>query len=163
MHWFICVRCEQEVEQQKHIYSSDCDEDCNECGYTRKVNTAHKDIYQTSAAGHRSICTACNREAQMESHVPDRNTKEWEDQHCVHCEFEMRSSDKHVHIHADVKYDSESHWGTCPCGEILEPEVHSWDFQTNRCGICGLENNTVSTGSSGNFFIDLWNYILRRK
>ena len=163
LHWEICVRCNQEVNHQNHIYASDCDEDCNKCGYIRKTTTSHNDIYYSDASGHKNVCSTCERETQIVSHIPDRNTKDWEDQHCIHCGFEMRSSENHEHVYATIDSDSTSHWGACPCGEILEPEVHSWDFQTSTCSICGVENKTVQTGSSGNFFIDLWNHIWKKK
>ena len=163
LHWEICVRCNQEVNHQNHIYASDCDEDCNNCGYIRKTTTSHNDIYYSDASGHKNVCSTCERETQIVSHIPDRNTKDWEDQHCIHCGFEMRSSENHEHVYATIDSDSTSHWGACPCGEILEPEVHSWDFQTSTCSICGVENKTVQTGSSGNFFIDLWNHIWKKK
>ena len=163
LHWEICVRCNQEVNHQNHIYASDCDEDCNNCGYIRKTTTSHNDIYYSDASGHKNVCSTCERETQIVSHIPDRNTKDWEDQHCIHCGFEMRSSENHEHVYATIDSDATSHWGACPCGEILEPEVHSWDFQTSTCSICGVENKTVQTGSSGNFFIDLWNHIWKKK
>ena len=163
LHWEICVRCNQEVNHQNHIYASDCDEDCNSCGYIRKTTTSHNNIYYSDASGHKNVCSTCERETQIVSHIPDRNTKDWEDQHCIHCGFEMRSSENHEHVYATIDSDSTSHWGACPCGEILEPEVHSWDFQTSTCSICGVENKTVQTGSSGNFFIDLWNHIWKKK
>jgi hypothetical protein len=163
LHWEICVRCNQEVNHQNHIYASDCDEDCNNCGYIRKTTTSHNDIYYSDASGHKNVCSTCERETQIVSHIPDRSTKDWEDQHCIHCGFEMRSSENHEHVYATIDSDATSHWGACPCGEILEPEVHSWDFQTSTCSICGVENKTVQTGSSGNFFIDLWNHIWKKK
>ena len=162
-HWVICMRCQQEINDQLHVYSSACDENCDLCGYVRKVTHAHNDSFMSNAAGHWSVCSACERETEVVSHVPDRNTMDWEDQHCIHCGFEMRSSDSHEHVYASVKFDKASHWGTCPCGEIMEAEVHSWDFQTGICSICGVESSETVTGSSGNFFIDLWNLIWKRK
>lgn len=162
-HWETCAKCQQTMNEQAHIYTSDCDEICNTCGHQRTSTAAHQDVYQSDAAGHQRICTSCNRVTETASHIPDRNTMDWEDQMCVHCGFELRSSDNHVHVHGNVESNATSHWGTCPCGEILEPEVHSWDFQTGACSICGAENSLDVKESSGNFFIDLWNHIFKKK
>ena len=162
-HWEICVRCEQKINEYKHVYSSECDDDCNLCGYERKATHAHNDNFMSNAAGHWNICSDCERETELVSHIPDRNTMDWEAQHCVHCNFELRSSDSHEHVYASTKFDETSHWGTCPCGEIMEPEVHSWDFKTGMCSICGIKTSADAAGSSGNFFIDLWNLIWKKK
>ena len=162
-HWELCVRCGQSMNEQSHVYSSDCDETCNICDFRRSVTAAHNDVFQADATGHWSICKNCDRQTEITSHIPDQNTKEWEDQMCVHCGFELRSSKSHVHVHGTVEANATTHWGSCPCGEVLEPEVHNWDFQTGTCSICGLDNNLEATESTGNFFIDLWNQIFKKK
>lgn len=162
-HWEICVRCQEMINTKPHEYSSECDEECNLCGYKRNTDHPHTDSFLSNAAGHWNVCSDCGRETQIVSHIPDRNTMDWEDQHCVHCGFEMRSSDHHEHVYATVEFDANTHWGTCPCGEILEPEVHIWDFKTGICCICEAENTTAVNSSSGNFFINLWNLIWKKK
>ena len=162
-HWEICVRCQEMINTKPHEYSSECDEECNLCGYKRNTVHPHTDSFLSNAAGHWNVCSDCGRETQIVSHIPDRNTMDWEDQHCVHCGFEMRSSDHHEHVYATVEFDANAHWGTCPCGEILEPEVHIWDFKTGICCICEAENTTAVNSSSGNFFINLWNLIWKKK
>lgn len=154
-HWEICIRCGQEMNVSKHTYTSNCDETCNECNYKRSVTAAHQDEYLADAAGHYRKCTSCHRVTEVVSHSPDRNAETWEDQLCTHCGYELRSSDKHQHQFATVSSDAHTHWGTCDCGEIMEPEVHSWDIQTGSCSVCGMAN-TSDIEENENFFITLW-------
>lgn len=151
VHWDICDKCNLQVNEQVHQFTSDCDEICNTCGYQRTVTAAHQDTYNADETGHWSICASCARVTDLVSHVADQNAPEWEDQHCIHCNYLLRSDEKHVHSFDSVEMDSQQHWGTCACGEIMAPEVHSWDFQTGACSICSAEN--ASENESENFMI----------
>ena len=155
-HWETCVRCGLETEKIRHNYSSDCDETCVDCGYMRNVNASHADEIHSSESGHWSVCTACDRQTEIVDHIADMNAKEWDNLLCVHCGFELRSSDRHIHKHASIKHDETTHWGTCECGEIMEPEVHSWDMSTGTCSICGISNAPVKEQTFGNFLVSLW-------
>lgn len=150
-HWEICVRCQQQAEIHDHDYTSDCDEVCNSCGYHRGGTTAHQDVYHADKTGHWRRCTSCTRVTDIVSHVADRNVQNWEDQHCIRCDFELRSSDAHVHILESVEYDAVTHWGTCECGEHIESEIHCWDFQTGYCSVCGAENKPLE--NNDNFLV----------
>ena len=153
-HWESCVRCHQEVNTHAHIYTSECDEICNDCGFQRSGTTPHQDITHADETGHWRQCEACMRVTEVQSHVASKNTKDWEDQLCVHCGFELRSADTHVHAFATVEHDSYTHWGSCECGEIMEPEVHCWDFQTGNCSVCGI-SHASSTDTNTSFFVIL--------
>lgn len=161
-HWEICVRCGLETNKAEHTYSSDCDEICDDCGYKRHVSTAHKDEVQANEAGHWNVCTACMRQTELVEHTADKNTDEWDDLLCVHCGFELRSSDRHEHQHATVHFDETTHWGTCVCGEIMEPEVHCWDMNTGTCSICGADNVPVKDQTFGGFLVSLWNSLWKK-
>lgn len=159
-HWQVCSKCDQQINIVKHTYTSDCDASCNGCDFERKITVAHKDVLHSNDAGHWAHCTACARETELVSHIANKNSQDWETLTCVHCAYELRSSDSHVHIFANVESDSQKHWGTCECGEALEAEVHIWDFQTNTCSICGTENAPVKEHSSNilvAFFKNLFN------
>lgn len=155
-HWEVCIKCGDLTAEEEHVFSSDCDETCNVCQYQRKATTAHQDTYMANDAGHWNKCSSCARESEIVSHIADQNTEEWETLHCIHCNYELRSSDRHEHAFATVECDDNSHWGTCHCGEILEPELHSWDIQTGACSICGIENEPEDTNSFLAFLITLW-------
>lgn len=152
-HWEVCTRCNQQANVSSHIYSSACDETCDECGFVRSAAADHQDEICADETGHWTKCSACSRITEPESHVLDQNAEDWEDQLCVHCEFNLRSSGKHVHTYENIESDAVTHWGTCACGEHIQPEVHVWDFNTNTCSICGAVNAPVEE-STGNILID---------
>lgn len=155
-HWEICSKCGETTDTAEHVFASDCDEICNICGYKRTVSIAHQDVYLADDSGHWRKCTSCTRETDVVSHAADQNAEEWETLYCTHCNYELRSSDRHEHIFANVESNASSHWGTCQCGEVMEPEVHTWDFQTGACSICGVENVPEEHVSIFAFLIALW-------
>lgn len=158
-HWEICVRCGQEINVTGHIYTSECDEICNICGYQRTGTAPHQDVYHADATGHWRRCTSCTRVTEIVPHCPDQNAAEWEDMLCTHCGYELRSADQHVHAYADVQSDALTHWGTCQCGAIMEPEGHIWDFQTGQCSVCGASAETPDSEGFLSFLIALWNFL----
>lgn len=139
-HWEICSKCNQTVNMNTHTYSSGCDVECNECGFIRQGLTAHSDVIHANESGHWAHCSACSRVTDIVSHTPDQKEKDWENQVCIHCDYKLRSSEGHIHVFATVESDANTHWGTCVCGEEIQPEVHIWDFHTNTCSICGAVN-----------------------
>ena len=155
-HWEICAKCDEEFNETAHVFSSECDETCNICDYQRKVSVAHQDTYLATDAGHWVKCASCFRETELVSHIADQNVAEWETLHCTHCDYELRSADRHEHVYANAEYDATSHWGTCHCGEILESELHSWDIQTGACSICGMANAPEENTSFFTFLVMLW-------
>ena len=161
-HWEICIRCGQKTNVSQHDFSSNCDADCNTCGYERANHAPHKDEYCADETGHWTTCTACQRVTEVTSHSPDQNAKDWETLTCVHCAYELRSSDKHVHTFATVEYDAHNHWGTCECGETMEAEVHSWNMKTGRCDVCGAKNVPIEDTQSDNMFVKLWKQIWKK-
>jgi len=159
-HWETCTRCNQQTNIEEHTYSSDCDETCNDCSFLRSVSKSHTDIFQANEAGHWKTCTSCSRSTEAVSHTADENAQDWENMLCVHCEYNLRSSDKHVHKLENIKSDANMHWGTCACGEHIQSEVHVWDFNTNTCSICGAGNVPVKENSQSilvAFFRNLFN------
>lgn len=159
-HWEICTRCDQKANIHDHIYTSDCDEICNSCGYLRSPAVSHQDVVHADKTGHWSRCTSCTRVTEIVSHIPDEHAEEWEDLLCTHCGFELRSADMHEHAFETVEYDAITHWGTCFCGETMEAEVHTWDFQSGSCSICGAVNQPEEK-SSGNFLVTWFRNLLK--
>lgn len=161
-HWEICTKCERKVNEHEHKFTADCDEVCSTCGYQRSVEIAHQDVYHSDKTGHWTRCDACGRVTDIVSHSPDESAADWEAQLCVECGFEMRSADKHVHTFDIVESDANTHWGTCRCGEVMEAEVHSWDFQSGTCSVCGALNAPVEEKTSSNILVSLWNSIWKK-
>ena len=153
-HWEICSRCGEIANVHDHQYTSDCDEICNGCGYRRSGTAEHQDVIHSDKTGHWRRCTSCTRVTDIISHVCSSNVQDWEDQLCIHCGFELRSADAHIHSFATVDHDPSTHWGTCECGEVMEPEVHCWDFQTGCCSVCGIAH-TPTSDKETNFFVIL--------
>ena len=159
-HWHICQRCGMDADMETHTFSSNCDELCDDCGYKRNTGTVHDDIFCATEAGHWRICNDCGRESMLIAHTADRNCNAWDDQICIQCKFVLISSDRHEHTFDSCFYDSNTHWGTCICGEELEPQVHTWSIQTGKCSVCNATHKTQS--SSNNFFVNLLNTIFKK-
>lgn len=156
-HWDICDKCGTHDNEDVHQYTSDCDEICNTCGYQREVSVPHQDTYHADDAGHWQRCSSCERVTESVSHTADKNANEWDDQLCIHCGYVLRTDDNHVHGFEQVEFDAEKHWGMCACGEEMKPEVHSWDFQTGTCSICGITTEEANKDTSGNFLVVILN------
>ena len=156
-HWELCDNCGVHENIAEHKYTSDCDEICSTCGYQRSVTVAHKDTYHADDTGHWQRCSACERITEITSHRAD-DANDWENQLCIDCGYILRTDERHVHGFEHVEYDESMHWGTCACGEEMPPEVHSWDFQTGLCSICGI-NTSTTEDASGNFLVVLINRI----
>lgn len=159
-HWKVCVKCEEIAELHSHDYTSECDEICNDCGYHRTAPQAHSDVYHTDATGHWTRCTSCTRVTDIVSHTPDLTANEWDALLCTQCHYELRSEDSHVHSFETVEFDGNNHWGICYCGEVVEPQVHNWDFQTGLCDICGCDS-AATQDETNNFLVVLWNRIFK--
>ena len=155
-HWQICSKCSDTFDEELHVFSSDCDETCNLCQYQRNVTVAHQDTYLSNDAGHWNKCKVCSRETELICHVADQNANEWETLHCIHCNYELRSSDRHEHTYATVEHDEKSHWGSCHCGAQMESQLHTWDFQSGACSICGIENVPDNNNSFLAVLIAFW-------
>ena len=158
-HWEICTRCNQQTNINQHIYSSDCDEICNGCGFVRNISVSHTDVYHSNETGHWTSCTSCSRTTEATSHTADKNVQDWEDMLCIYCEYNLRSSDRHIHTLKNVESDENTHWGTCACGEELQPEVHIWDFNTNTCSICNVANTPIE--ENVNFIVSFFRNLFK--
>ena len=161
-HWEICTRCNLKADVHEHVYTSECDEICNSCGFRRSGAADHQDVYHSDKTGHWRRCTSCTRVTNVVSHVADQTAKDWENQLCIHCGFELRSADTHIHTFETVESDASTHWGICACGEALDPEVHSWDFQTGSCSVCGAMN-TPAEKETTNILVAMWHSLWSNK
>lgn len=135
-HWHLCLKCGLETEHMQHTYSSACDETCNDCGFIRSTSVEHNDVFCANDSGHWRECSSCKRTTPHIQHTADRNSEEWEDTVCIHCDYVLRSSDRHEHVFHDISCDSNTHWGTCICGEKMDAQPHTWDVKTGTCSIC---------------------------
>ena len=160
-HWELCIRCGQETAKTTHNYSSDCDEYCNDCNFKRKITGKHNDVLHANASGHWCECASCARTTEITEHIADKNAEEWDALLCVHCNFELRSADRHIHEFTQVQHDATTHWGSCVCGALMEAEVHSWDIKTGTCCVCQVSNIPEETSGFGNFLIGLFSNLFK--
>ena len=152
-HWNVCTKCGLSADPVSHVYTTDCDETCNICDYIRTVENEHEYEYIADESGHHQECKNCHGTTAHIQHTADRNAEEWEDVKCIHCAFVLRSSDRHVHTFQNTQHNSTTHWGTCICGENLEPEVHTWDISTGICSICNA--SYTAANNETNFLVKL--------
>lgn len=76
-HWKTCIgklssgkTCGEPTEIEAHTYDSDCDDTCDECGYTRQITHKHGDWMQ-DADYHWKTCTDCGVEELKGEHIWD--------------------------------------------------------------------------------------------
>lgn len=160
-HWNICSRCGMNANTQNHYYTSDCDEFCNGCNYHREIKVSHQDTYKSDETGHWSVCTSCARITEITSHSPNESALDWEAQLCTECGYELRSADKHVHTFQTVAHDSQNHWGTCVCGQVMDREVHSWNIQTGTCTVCNCPYVDPADSKPTNFLVSIWRELFK--
>lgn len=134
-HWQECANCPQIGEAQPHQFSSACDSSCDSCGYTREVTHDYSQAFTGDSTGHWRTCKQCNAGGDvMEHHFDGDNGSA-----CTDCGY-VPAQAVFAHSHT-FRYQSsaDAHWGSCQCGETLEPVGHIWDMQTGSCKICGMD------------------------
>lgn len=70
-HWYECTVCGVKKDWQEHIYSHNCDAECNACGYTRTPPHYFSDEWTTNATLHWKTCTNCNAIKDKAAHTWD--------------------------------------------------------------------------------------------
>ena len=159
-HWQACTECGLFTDPLAHVYTSACDEICDDCGYIRSTTVEHTDVFQAEDSGHWRECAFCHRTTPHIQHTADRNAEEWQDITCIQCKYVLRPSDRHEHKLHRISFDATTHWGDCICGEIMEPEVHSWDMTTGTCSICNAAY--TEREANHNFLAKLINHLFNR-
>lgn len=137
-HWHICSGCGAKDEVQTHVYSADCDETCDICGYIRETTHTYGESWESDESGHWHICDVCGKAGEVFPHITLMAAKN-ADQTCSTCHHTVIPADTHTHSFT-YESDGQTHWGTCACGEVLEPEGHIWDMETGTCKLCQAQN-----------------------
>lgn len=136
-HWRACTECDELSTLEAHTYSAPCDEDCDVCGYTREVEHTFPETMESDGTSHWYECDVCGKVEGKADHLPGAEATEENAQYCTACNYELVAKIEHVHDFSPIHSDTESHWGTCRCGEELGPEVHAWDLSSGLCSVCG--------------------------
>lgn len=155
-HWHRCQfsnpSCYYVEDKAEHEYDSDCDVDCNTCGYIR-LDAPHNysQEWLGNAEGHWFVCLDCFEQSEMQDHVPGPEATETEPQRCIECNIVIEMPLNHEHVFGPMwYYDEDSHWQCCNdpiCVETTEPEAHNWgeglDMASGgkqfTCSVCGKQ------------------------
>ena len=166
-HWFECADCLELIDLGDHDFQDNCENPCEVCGYTResghKLHTAldvtdaghyyscelcsqqvdfAAHTFSTELAGdaegHFYPCSECGYRQEVVAHTPGPEATEEAAQTCTDCGYEITPMIVHVHNFLPLQQDTQSHWGSCQCGEKLGPEDHQWDISRKVCSICGI-------------------------
>lgn len=137
-HWRACENCSANADYAAHTFSADCDEDCDVCGYTRQTKHSYGQTWESSSKGHWYACTDCGKVLELIPHTPGPAATEEHGQSCTVCGYEIMEARAHVHSFT-YSFDSNTHWGSCVCGEKVLPEGHIWDLGAGACKLCQAE------------------------
>lgn len=138
-HWQECENCSAVEGKTAHQFENDCDSTCDTCGYIRQVTHEYASTMESNETGHWRRCTLCGQAEKARAHVLGAAATEDSAQLCKECGFVAVPALPHVHSYSPFRYDGNSHWGTCDCGEEMEAQKHIWDMKTQACLICDSE------------------------
>lgn len=137
-HWYECANCPATTDAQNHAFAEECDESCDVCGYIRQTEHSFSEEWEHDATAHWHQCQVCGKAQQRTGHTPGDAATEQQGQSCTVCGAELRARLVHVHSYNYVS-DDATHWGSCLCGDTMEPEGHIWDLNTGACKTCQAE------------------------
>lgn len=124
-HWYECS-CGEKAEVRAHTYDSDCDADCNGCGYTRTVTHTFGE-WKSDDINHWKECS-CGEKAEVAAHTPGAEATETTPQTCTVCNHVLKEAVSHTHNYGSKwKSDSTNHWHECDCGDKKDSSVHTFD------------------------------------
>ena len=149
---FTCNNCgdvyTQPIAKIDHVYSHECDPDCDACEELRVVEHIYNQRFSFDETGHWHECGTCGDVLELIPHTPGPEATEEEDQICLECGFVIQPAGVHIHeLAGDWINDENEHWHLCGCGEILGKEPHTWTLshvdeeagvETYTCLHCGL-------------------------
>ena len=113
-HWHECF-CGEKIQVKPHTYYHDCDKDCNECGYERKVTHIYRRL-SNDDENHWYECS-CGKKVEVKAHTYDSDC----DKDCNGCGYERTIT----HTFGSWVSDDVNHWKECSCGEKSEVAAHT--------------------------------------
>ena len=131
-HWFECSVCKNRKNVSNHVFSNNCDTDCNVCGYVRQITHDYDTVWKTDGTKHWHECKVCGSKNTVGSHAFDNNC----DTDCNVCGYVRQIT----HDYGTVwKTDGEKHWYECKvCGDRKNVSNHVFDNACDTdCNVCG--------------------------
>lgn len=172
-HWYACSGCNARKNYNAHSYTSVCDADCNDCGYTRKNVHVSGGTWVSDKAGHWQSCTKCNTKLNYAAHVPGASATPTTPQICSVCRYEIQKATgtsttitqtvvqkvtqtNHTHKYSDMlTLDEVGHWYACSgCTSKKEYAKHKFVNDCDAdCDTCGY-TRAVSHATEANWSAD---------
>ncbi len=166
-HFKVCTRCFKEIAGSKAEHrggTATCmvKAKCTDCGASYGKLAEHTlatDVWGfIDATGHAHMCIVedCYYKGEIVPHRSSGIATPESDEVCLDCGYIITTAENHPHVALDgYKYDGESHWQVCACGETMEKKKHIDTDGNRKCDICSYElpaaesGDAESTGGNG--------------
>jgi len=125
-HYYLCKSCNGKDSAAPHSFDSDCDTNCDICGYEREPMHVKSDKYFSDESGHWYECVNCKEKLDFSEHKAGPEATIVSNQICTVCEYELAPIVPHDHVY-DANGTLHSH--LCVCGEAYEAEM-------GECELC---------------------------
>ena len=144
-HWYACEGCDEQKDFKAHRFDDACDPDCNDCGYKTANAHSYQGDWSYDETGHWGTCSRCGQESEVLPHDLDNDA-------CKSCSYTVTVPTEHTHAYGETWLNDEvNHWLSCECGQLSEPESHTWDegkegqqdTMVYTCTQCGAEKTEL--------------------
>ena len=171
-HWYACSGCNARKNYNAHVYTSVCDAECNDCGYTRKSIHVSGGTWLSDKAGHWQACTECNTKLNYAAHHPGAAATANTAQICSICRYEIQKAlgttttttvvqtvtkpANHTHNYSTMLvFDEVGHWYACSgCTSKRDYKEHDFGNDCDAdCNICGY-TRTISHATAAQWSAD---------
>ena len=141
-HWYECS-CGEKAEVKAHTYDSECDVDCNGCGYERVVEHTFGE-WLSDDNNHWKECN-CGEKSELANHTPGPEATNDTPQTCTTCGYVIKAALSHEHkFGTTYKYNEDSHWYECECGEKSGENSHEYSTDCDdTCDVCGSKREVT--------------------
>jgi hypothetical protein len=110
---------------------------CTECDAITTESKAHDYTgeLQKDASGHWHVCenAGCSVTDTKADHISDGAATEEKAEKCTVCEYVIAPELEHTHNHNIPKYNAESHWLECACGDKFGATLHDTNIDDGDC------------------------------
>lgn len=125
--------CDETTELVPHIYDTNCDSECNVCGWNRTVTHNFQTVLSYDNDYHYYFCPDCGAKKEQNAHSFDGVC----DPDCNVCEF-TRNADHD--FNTVYTFDDQNHWYGCKrthCGVTKDLAPHIFDNACDTtCNTC---------------------------
>ncbi len=136
--------CNATNTKQGHIYTNNCDTECNTCGYERTVAHDFTGEWQKDANGHWHTCKTegCGATDTKQGHTSSGAATESAPETCNVCSYVISPALNHTHTpDTEWKTSETHHWNECTgCeGQMLNKSEHVDLNNNGKCDSCDYE------------------------